>query len=241
MTQEKLLDIIEKYYLGGLTEKVKLKINQGNLQINFTTELQDCVGELITDTTLPDGDLGIYNSTQLYKLVKLLNDPMEFNINEKNGKAFSINLIDESFDLQYTLADLGLIKEGNLKAELPPPSIILNIDEDFIHKFIKAHNALEKAEVFKIKTKNTKKDPNSLEFIIGLDDKFSNKISFTKSCETWTDLSQFKYNVSTFREILNSNKKYKIIMKIWELKGIIKLEIQQENINTYYYLVSKRN
>lgn len=241
MNRDNLIEIIEKYYLGGLTEKVKLKIKNKKLNINFTTELQDCVGEIEADTILEDNDLGIYNTSQLYKLTKLLNDPIEIIVNERSGKAYSLTMSDEVFELQYTLADLGLIREGSLKAELPPPNVILDLDEDFTHRFIKAHNALEKAEVFKLKTKNTKKDPESLEFIIGLDDKFSNKVSFTNKCNTWTDIPQFKYNVSVFREILNSNKKHKITMSIWDIKGIIRLDIHQDNIKTKYYLVSKKN
>jgi hypothetical protein len=241
MNRDNLIEIIEKYYLGGLTEKVKLKIKNKKIKINFTTELQDCVGEIEADTELGDNELGIYNTSQLYKLAKLLNDPIEITINERSGKCYSLTMTDEVFELNYTLADLGLIKEGNLKAELPPPNIVLELDEDFIHRFVKAHNAIDKAEVFKLKTKNTKKDPESLEFIIGLDDKFSNKISFHKECTTWQEIPQFKYNVSVFREILNSNKKYNITMSIWDIKGIIRLDVHHENIKTKYYLVSKKN
>lgn len=242
MNKDTLIEIIEKYYLGGLTEQVRFKINNNLLYINFATILKDCIGELSCPWVFKDTELGIYDTTQFYKLIKVLTDPINIEVIEKNTKALSLEINDDHFNLTYNLADLGLVSEGKLSNQLPKPVLSLDINDDFITKFVKAHNALEKAETFQLKTIDTKKDPQSLKFTIGLTDKFSNKISFIEPCNEYQDLSNFVYKVNNLREILNNNKGSKIIMFLYSM-GIIEIQSTNEtsNITMKYYLVPNKN
>lgn len=242
MNKETLIEIIEKYYLGGLTEQVRLKINDNKLVINFATILKDCIGELQCPFIFNNTELGIYDTTQFYKLIKVLTDPINIEVIEKNNKALSLEIKDSQFNLTYNLADLGLISEGKLSNQLPQHVLSLGISDEFITKFIKAHNALEKAETFQLKTIDTKKDPQSLKFTIGLTDKFSNKISFTEPCIEYQEMQNYVYRVNNLREILNNNKGSEITMLLYSM-GVI--EIQTKNITTNlimkYYLVPNKN
>jgi hypothetical protein len=240
MNKQLLIDIIERYYLGSLTEQVRWKIKDKQLLINFATTLKDCIGIVKCNIDLPDSELGVYDTTQFYKLIKIIKDPISVNIVKKEDKCLKLEISDSSFDLFYNLGDLGLISEGNLSNELPNPVLSLDLSKEFSDKFIKAHNALEKAEKFQIKTEITKQKEKTVKFIIGLTDKFSNKISFNEIVNEYSELPTFTYNVLNFREILNNNKDSKLSMYIYSM-GIIRIDSVKEDITVNYYLVPNRN
>jgi hypothetical protein len=240
LNRQLLVDVIEKYHLGGLCEQVRWKINENKLQINFATILKDCIGEIKCEVELENSELGVYDTTQFYKLVKIIKDPININIVKKDNKALKLEISDSNFDLFYHLGDLGLISEGNLTNELPEPVISLDLSSEFSDKFIKAHNALEKAEKFQLKTEITKQKENTVKFVIGLTDKFSNKISFNEITTEYSELPTFTYNVMNFREILNNNKDSKLSMYVYTM-GIVRIDSIKENMNVSYYLVPNRN
>lgn len=240
MTKDLLIDIIEKIYLGGLCEQVRFKIKDNNLLINSTTTLKDCIAELNATVDLEDSELGIYDLTQFYKLVKIVSDPIQLNIIKKEDKALKIEIKDSNFDLSYNLADLGLISEGTLSNQLPDPVVSLDLNFEFISKFIKAHNALEKAEMFQIKTETDKMKVETVKFIIGLTDKFSNKISFSEPTKEYQELPNFTYKVANFREILSNNKDTKLSMFVYSM-GLIRIDSVKENIKVSYYLVNNKS
>lgn len=239
MTKDLLINVIEKYYLGGLSEQVRFKIKDKKLLINFATTLKDCIGELKAETDLEDCELGVYDTTQFYKLVKIVKDPIQINVVKKDEKALKLEISDSNFDLFYNLGDLGLISEGKLSNQLPDPVVSLNLSSEFTDKFIKAHNALEKAEKFQIKTEITKQKEKTVKFVIGLTDKFSNKISFSEPTTEYNELPTFTYNVLNFREILSNNKDSKLKMFIYSM-GIIRIDSVSEKITTSYYLVPNK-
>ena len=80
MNKQLLIDIIERYYMGGLTEQVRWKIKNKQLLINFATTLKDCIGVVKCNIDLPDSELGVYDTTQFYKLIKIIKDPISVNI-----------------------------------------------------------------------------------------------------------------------------------------------------------------
>lgn len=240
MEKNIIVKLIEKYYLGGATEKVRWKVNDGRLKINFATELKDCIGELKCPIELPNTEIGVYDTTQLYKLINITNSPIEIDVIEKDGKAMKLEIKDNQFDLSYNLGDLGLISEGKLSNQMPEPSITLYLDQDFITRFIKAHNALLKIETFSIQPKITKQKEKTLEFVIGLQERYANKIIFSQPVEVYNELQKFIYNVSNFREILSNNKEGNIKMFVYPM-GIMSLVTKEEDIEVQYYLVPLKN
>jgi len=238
MNKKQLLQVIEKIYLGGLTEKIRLKINDNQLKVNFSVELKDCVGELTTPWEREDTELGIYNLTELYKLIKVTTDPIQIDVVEKDGKAMKLEIKDNKFDLSYNLADLGLISEGKISNQMPEPSIVLNLNQDFITKFKQAHVALDKVEVFSIQPKIDKQKIKTLEFVIGLQERYANKITFSEPTEIYNELPKFIFKVANFKEILN-NCSGSIKMIVYSM-GIMKLETFEDNIRVDYYLVPQR-
>ena len=92
MNKKQFLQVIEKIYLGGLTEKIRLKINNNQLKVNFSVELKDCIGELTTPWEREDIELGVYNLTELYKLVKVTTDPIQIDVIDKVVIKYFVNI-----------------------------------------------------------------------------------------------------------------------------------------------------
>lgn len=239
MNKKTLIKVIEKYYLSGLTEQVRFKIKDNQLTINFATVLKDCIGEIKTKWELEDVELGVYDSTQLYKLLKICNDPIQIDVIKKDSKAQKLEIKDNQFDLSYNLGDLGLISEGKLTNQMPEPTITLKLNQEFISKFKSAHVALEKVETFSIQPKIKSKE-KVLEFVIGLQERYANKITFIESVDLYNELPKFVFKVSNFKEILNNSSGEDITMNVYSM-GIISIIVKEEDIDVLYYLVPQSN
>ncbi len=240
MNKKQLIKIIEKTYLGGLCEQIRLKIKDNELNIDASVILKDCIIKVKSPFELVDSELGVYDLTQLYKLVSITNDPIELEVVEKDGKAMKLDIKDNQFDLSYNLGDLGLISEGKLSNQLPEPVITLSIDQEFITRFIKAHNALQKVETFTIKNEVDKLKVNNLKFTIGLKERYANKITFTQPTETYNEIPTFTFNVNNFREIISNNKDSEIKMLVYPM-GIVSLITKEDDIEVQYWIVPLKN
>lgn len=240
MNKKQLIKIIEKTYLGGLCEQIRLKIKDNELNIDASVTLKDCIIKVKSPFELVDSELGVYDLTQLYKLVSITNDPIELEVIEKDGKAMKLDIKDNQFDLSYNLGDLGLISEGKLSNKMPDPSIVLTIDQEFITKFIKSHNALQKIETFTIKPEVDKLKINSLKFTIGLKERYANKITFNQPTEVYNEIPVFTYNVANFREIISNNKDADIKMYVYPM-GVISLITKEDDIEVQYWVVPLKN
>ena len=65
-----LEDVIEKYYLNGLVERVKIEITDKTLTTKFISSAKNIVGTLkAPNIELVDCEFGVYDTTQLLKLV----------------------------------------------------------------------------------------------------------------------------------------------------------------------------
>ena len=144
MDKKLLVQIIESFYLNGLTSQVKFKVKDNQAYIKFSTDNKDCIGEIIAPIQLEDCEIGIYNTGQLLKLLGITTDYIELNLAKQNGHFLRLNISDNQFDLVYNLSDLGLIQDPSVISNLPPHDLEFDINFDFIHKLVKAHNALDK-------------------------------------------------------------------------------------------------
>jgi len=65
-----LEDVIEKYYLNGLVERVKIEVVDKTLTTKFISNQKNLVGTLCApNIELDDCEFGVYDTTQLLKLI----------------------------------------------------------------------------------------------------------------------------------------------------------------------------
>ena len=164
MEKSKLINFISKYSLGGLVQSVAWNSN-GDLATKFISDDKCVVGEIKLNNFNNDkSKFGVYNTDLLIKLLGVLGNTINLQINAVDDKAFSLTFDDNSTTVNYMLADLAVIPPAPELKELPTFDLEIPITKEFIDKFIKAKSALPSIEKFTI-AKNRK--TGKYEIIIG--------------------------------------------------------------------------
>ena len=236
-----LEDIIEKYHLGGLVERIKIKVDKKTLTTTFLSNNKNLVGNIeAPDFELKNCEFGIYDTSQLLKLIGITDNFLVLDI-EKNGKIFTKLLIaDNEYNLEYVLADIMLTPNVPVIDE-PDYTIIANIDIEFVNKFLKAKRALD-TEVFTIEIIKNHEGNNVIKFTLGGTDGYSNKVNFTLLPTEIKILpgTVIKFPLIEFGEILSVNKTFSSgILRVSE-EGLLKIEFETEKgLKSSYTLVGK--
>jgi len=227
LNKEFILNILNKYYLDGFVEQVKWIIKDKNLIIKFTTPTKDLIGVLeITNIDLPDSEIVISDTTQLIKLISILDNEFSFSLKEDNGFYSKIVCKDSNYQLLYSLGHSFLLDELS-EVEEPLYEICTDFDKEFVNKFIKARKALtsdtSQLYITQIYDKNHKP---LLAFYLGNEGEYSNKIAFTLSLETSTiPFDNLFFNIDMIKSILNNMGEGKLEINT---EGLIKFHNEYE-------------
>jgi len=137
-----LLDVIEKYHLGGLVERVKISVNNKTLTSKFIATNKNLIGEITApNIELEDCEFGVYDTSQLLKLLGITDKLLTLNIEKKGKIANKLLIADADYNLEYTLADT-MLTPSIPSFDEPSYDMEANIDKEFIDKFVKAKKAL---------------------------------------------------------------------------------------------------
>ena len=110
MDKQKLTGFIEKYSLGNSIESVPWVIKNNSLTTDFVSEDRTLLGKVtLNDFNLDDSKIGIYNTTQLQKMISVLSNTININLKKADERAIAIHVDDTEVSLNYMLADLDII------------------------------------------------------------------------------------------------------------------------------------
>lgn len=228
--------IIQKYHLKGLIEQVKWSISNNQLNINFISPHGDLIGNINKpNTELPNKDLLIYDTTQLNKLISVMSDIVTIDTIDKLNRPFKLIVNDGKFNFNYSLSESFLIPPVPLVTE-PNYEIKIHLTRDDLINLIKAKSAIDNSNILLIYP-----ELESITFSFGDDADHSNKLDYNIP---YPDLSSnFKLNLKAddFKEILNANKECDINYIYISTEGLLKLEFNNDDLKSTYYLVSKEN
>ena len=233
-----LKTFIKKYYLNGKTESVKWEINNNTLKIKFSPIVErEVIGEIeLFNFPINDNiELGINNTSQLLKIISLLEDPIEISYEEVRKKPLKLILKDNNFKTSYAIADPLIIPKPGLLRTIPEFQFQFNINEH-INSLIKAKSALpDESNIVHLKSSK-----GNLYFTFGGTLEHANKISYIiNDIQDNVFNFEFCFNSELFKHILNENKTMsEVIMKI-NINGLICIECKSEEMNAIYYLVRK--
>lgn len=238
MTKYYLKAIIEKYYLDGLVERVKLHINENNILIKFINENKNLTGIIeASDFDFQNSEIGIYDTTQFLKLISILDELIELKPEEKNGIIQKLLIADNIYNLEYPLANINIIPKAPSEIEDVIFNIDFDINKEFINNFLKASKVL-KVDTLIIET-YFDEGVSKIKFIIGEDSNFSNKIDFSINGKIEIPGSVI-FPLNEFSSILNNNKDLRNGKGYINEEGLFKLEFESEDsIKSTYYLVGK--
>jgi len=239
MKKNFIVENIEKYFLGGLVGGVVWNLDGSKVNINFSTETKDAVGELSFDLSLPEGRIGIYNTDSLLRLLGITNEDLQLKLQADNtGIVNKLKISDNKFDLDYNLSDATIIQEVP-KVQEVDYDFTFKINDEFITGFLKAHNALEKIKDFTLNTATTKQDENIVEIMLGERTKHSNKVKFTEPAEFELPSDIIPFSATVFREILSANKGIEGTMSVSN-KGLAKIEFTNKESSVKYFVVRQQ-
>ena len=233
MKKSLLQNFINKYHLAGIAESVKV-VSNGKLECNFVSDDQNLVGNVtLNSNQLENAELGIYQTSQLNKLLTALDEDLDIKLDKANDTVFSMVLSDKKTNVKFMLADLSIIKKTPALKDLPAFDIELELDSDVVDKFIRAKNALSDANIFAVKC-----DGKTTQFILNYSTTLTNRITFNVKTTKASNTDMVAFSANTFKEILVANKGMKGTMKI-SSKGIAKIEFSDKEFSCFYYIVKQ--
>lgn len=233
-----LVDIIEKYYLNGLTESVKFSISNKTLNIPFTTTNKDVVGAITTTIDLADAEFGIFETSPFLKLLNILDKDIQIEYQETQKIIEKLLIEDNQYKLSFSLADTYLIPSAP-KAIDVPYQLVYQMESDFITRFVECKKALgSDIRTFVLDTHADGKT----EFILGDPSGYANKIEFSINAQ----LDGFPFSPMIFpsdvmKEILIANKHFdSATLKVNE-GGLINMCFEENGISSSYYIMASQN
>ena len=240
MKKPYLQDVIEKYYLGGLVERVKIQITDKTLTTKFISAQKNLVGVLeAPGITLPDCEFGVYDTSQLLKLIGITDHFLTLDVEVNRGIANKLLIADNEYNLEYALADT-MLTPSVPSIDEPTYQMVADVNTEFIAKFLKAKKALG-TDVFIVEQGIDHEEKQAMKFTLGGVDKHTNKVNFTLP----TTLSsvpgvQLKFPIEEFGEILAANKEIATGVLSVSEDGLLKIEFtNEEEVKVTYLLVGR--
>jgi hypothetical protein len=243
MQKQTLTAIIDKYHLSGIVESVKWVIKDKNITVDFITPMKNLVGKIISPSfDLEDSEVGIYSTSQFYKLVKIMDNTVTLNlIKSPHGTPLELTLADNQYDLNYYLSDLMLVESVPTINEPASYDTEAKIDSDFISRFANAKKALGDVKQFTVKDELNNENIKELVIVIGDGSGYANKIKFKTSCESLFGLNEMPFPADVMMELLKANEDADNGTIQISQEGLMKISFKEKNIESVYYLVRLSN
>ena len=227
---------IQKYNLGGNINSVKWESTGDTLSTRFISPDKSLLGELtLSKQTLPEFEVGVYDTPLLSKMIGTLADKVDFSLTEVDNMPVAFKLSDSIMKADYVLAAIGVIPDVPALKNTPEFNTIVNIDSQFINSFIRGKGALGDVDTFAINPVD-----NGVEFVIGYSDINSNRISIKAKSDAVNMKDSIVFNANLFKELLSANKECsKATLQISD-KGLAHIEFNVDDFNVKYWLVSQQ-
>lgn len=233
MQKEKIISFINRYYLAGAADSVKLSVLNKQITCSFISSDRNVIGNVtLDDVDIEDCDLGVYNTGQLLKMLSVLDSTIQIQVVKTSDKAFSLQLLDTNTNITYILSDLSVIESAPKIKKLPDFNCSINITKEFTDKFLKAKNGMPEADNFAVISSNGLTD-----IILNYSTVNTNRIKFKTDAVAKDNLKATCFSSNIFKEILSSNKGAE--SGIFEVsdQGLAKVSFTGKDFTSIYYLV----
>jgi hypothetical protein len=238
--KEKFTNFIPHYYLGGKIEHVLWEVQEDKIIIDFVDDSRTMVGKIIVkDIPFDKGTYGIFNTSQLIKMLNILDEDILVEVVKHNNIAHKFKFSDRSVDIQFSLADESVIPKAP-EIKLDEFDINCHLDKETILKFIKAKDSLSESSLLTISTDNILGSP-SLLLTLGNNTSGANRITLTVGANILKEITTpLPFNSDNLKEILKANKESDVAKLSINALGLIKLNCKKDNITSTYY-ISREN
>ena len=238
MQKTKLNKFIQKYNLGGNVNSVKWTSNTNKLTTSFVTPDKSLLGTVVADNVVfEDGDLGVYQTDQLQKLLGVLGDDVNLTLTKAGDKAVSLKVKNDTVSVDYVLSDLSVIPDPPALKRLPDFQTKVKLDSKFIDTFIKGKSALADVDMF---TFVNDKDGN-LNAVIGYSSTNTNRVTIPVETESNGLTEPVTFNANLFKEMLVANKECKSAVLEVSNEGLSKVNFKIDDYDSTYYIVAMQD
>jgi len=216
-----------------LVESVSWKTDGQKLNTRFIADDKTVLGEITLDNfNFETAELGIYTTSNLNKMLSVLGDDVELEVQKIEDKSISLGLESDGTKASYQLADLSVIPNVPDLKQLPEFDVEIELDGKFIDKFIKAKNALSDVDTFTVLT-----EKGNLNVVIGYSNVNSNRITF-KAVEGYIkEVKPISFSAKYLKEILTANKEATSAKLLVSTKGLAHIQFIIDDFVCKYYLV----
>lgn len=233
MDKNRLNRFISKYNLAGLVESVQWNSENKTLSTRFISDDKTVLGLVtLSEFDFEDSSIGVYNTNTLKSLLNVLGNDVSLSLKKVEEKPISLSLSSDSTTIQYQLADLAVIPNVPELKQLPEFGITIDMDSNFIEKFIKAKSALSDIDNFTVLTEKGK-----LKIVIGYSNINTNRVELVVNDSFDGDVKPISFSAKYFKEILSANKEAnKATLKVSK-DGLSHVEFAVDGFTSSYYLV----
>jgi len=246
MQKATLESTIEKYHLNGLTENAKYVIKDKSVVISFSPkEHKALIGTIkCNGFDIEDSTIGIYATSQLIKLLKILDKEVNISLYKEQSVFTKLLLDDDKYNLEFFLADLHMIdKAHKLKSEPKNWEIEFPIGSEFVSRFNNAKKALGDIRSFTIEANQF--EPNKATIILGVDSIVSNRIRFDIDINSEESVSTIPFEANIFSEVLSANRNGSGMFHL-NKEGLIKMVFEEKitelsTVESTYFMVRLEN
>jgi hypothetical protein len=235
MEKSKLQSFINRYYLAGNCEAVTVKSNGESVNCELIDTDQTVVGKVKWKTDpFMSGELGINHTGALTKMLSAVGEKININVQEAQGKNYAMKIKEGSTTMTFMLADTSVIPAVPSINSEPNYNVVIDINEEFINKFIKAKNALPDAKNFAVQVKN-----NKIKFIINYTTINSDNVTFEIDGGS-EEMDPICFSADKLKEILTANKGDKGVMSV-SADGLANIDFTGSDFDSTYWLVQLQN
>lgn len=232
----RLMSFIERYYLGGNVEHVKWEVSDSTLHCDFISSDQSVVGSLsMNNFPLDETTVGIYDTAKLIKLIKIMEEEVDIEVEYAADKAIALHLEDNYKDVNFRLGELSIIPETPKLKQLPDFETTVTLDESFVSNFIDSDKALKDSNTFAVES-----DGSQVDVVLGYSQMGNtNKVVLHPEAEEFEQMDTTMFDSSVFSEILSANRDSEEMS--WEVssQGLSRIQFTNGDFEVSYYLVAK--
>lgn len=235
MKKSELLSFINRYYLNGNVEAVKVSEGTDSVSCNLIDEDQTVVGKVTWKTDpFVKGNMGVNHTGTLIKMLSAIDEELDFIVKQSGNQNYCVEIKQGSTKLTFMLADINVIPAVPQINDEPEYEVELDINDEFINKFIKAKNALPESKNFAVQVKD-----NQIKFIINYSTINTDNISFELPGGT-APMSPILFSADKLKEILTVNKGDSGKLYV-SSAGLSKVDFKSEKFESTYFLVQLQN
>jgi hypothetical protein len=233
MNKTRITRFIQKYNLAGLVESVAWKAADGKLVTRFISDDKTVLGEIQLDNfTFNAPELGVYTTSTLNKLLSVVGEDVELEVQELNGKAVNLFIKSDGTKAQFQLADLAVIPTVPDLKSLPEFDVNIGFDGKFIDKFIKGKNALSDVDTFTVLSEG-----DELKIVLGYSNVNSNRIAFSAEKDYTKIVKPISFSAKYLKEIFSANKEATSVILNISTSGLAHVEFKIDDFTAKYFLV----